>query len=233
MIPLCVLSTWTLSGILSVPVLFMEMDWIRLNDTGKVAVHFLSHHIASPYMFWVGILLASVASTTVGLYIIMFYMVRRMRLQQRRALETQIKLALCGFFVNVFLAILSVCFCLFSFYVDMIMFDDKAILFFVSCDMNTFCNAYLLLCTSKVIRSRAGMMLRRVFCCNSVERSPAIQCTGTKTFIKSNVSSRGLYCTLPNPHSASEMELSRMDRSPAADHRYMYISACTAKGSAI
>ncbi len=153
----------------------MEMDWIRLNETGKVAFHFLSHHIASPYMFWVGNLLAVIASTTVGLYIYMFYNARRMSLEQRRALKTQIKLAVCAFFVTVFLAVLSVCFSLFSFYVDMIMFGDNAVLFFVSCDMNTFCNAYLLLCTSKVVRTRVRMMIRRVFCWKTEERriSPA------------------------------------------------------------
>ncbi len=230
MIPLCVLSTWTFSGILSIPVLFMEMDWIRLNDTGKVAFHFLSHQIASPYMFWVSLLLATVASTTVLLYNIMFYKVRRMSLQQRHVLATQKKLALCGFFVNVFLAILSVCFCLFSFYVDMIMFDDKAIMFFVSCDLNTFCNVYLLLCTSKVVRSSVGMMFMRVFCCKSVEPSPSIQCMGTKTFIKSDISSRGLYSMLPNSHPDSFMELSRMDRSPTTNDTY--ISTRSAEGSA-
>ncbi len=171
MIPACILCLWCASFILSIPVGFQDMSWVRVNGTGKVAFHFHSHHISGPYMLWVGVLLATVTSTTVSLYVYMFYKVRTMSVEQRRALKTQVKLALCAFFVAMFLAILSVCFCLFSFYTETIMWGDNALAFFVSCDLNTFCNVYVLLSTSTVVRNRVRMFARRLFCCKTDETS--------------------------------------------------------------
>ncbi len=185
MIPACVLCLWAASFILTIPVGFMETSWVRVNGTGKVAFHFHSHHIAGPYMFWVGVLLATVTSTTVGMYVYMFYMVRKMSVEQRSAQKTQVKLALCAFFVAMFLAILSVCFCLFSFYSETIMWGDNAVAFFVSCELNTFCNAYLLLGTSTVVRNRVRMFAKRLFCCKTEETNNSSvrkTRTGTKRF---------------------------------------------------
>ncbi len=171
MIPLCIFCTWTASFILSIPLLFQDMSWVRINGTGKVAFHFHSHHIAGPYMFWVGVLEAIVTPTTVSLYAYMFYKVRTMSTQQRRALKTQVKLAVCAFFVAVFLSVLAVCFCLFSFNTDTIIWGDNALPFFVSCELNTLCNVYLLLGTSSVVRNRVWMFAKRLFCCKTDETS--------------------------------------------------------------
>ncbi len=134
-----------------------------------MAVHFLNHHIAVPFLFWVGILLATVTTTMIALYIYMFYTVRRMSVEQRNSNKTQMKLTLCAFFVAVFLALLSFLFCLFSFNADTITFGENAVYFFVSCELNTFCNVYLLLGTSSVVRHRVGLFAKRVFCCKTNE----------------------------------------------------------------
>ncbi len=157
-----------------------------------MAFHFLSHHIATVYMLWSGILLATVTSTTVSLYVYMFYKVRTMSVDQRRALKTQVKLALCAFFVAVFLTVLTVCFCLFSFYSETITFGNNALPFFISCDLNTFCNSYLLLCTSEITRNRVWNFAKRLFCCNTYEplrKSPSV--TETKSRLTSRKYSMG------------------------------------------
>ncbi len=181
MIPLCLFCIFVASLILSIPVGFMEYDYNRVNETGKVAFHFLTHHIATPYMFWVGVLVATVASLTISLYVYMFYIVRNMNTEQRRAVRTQTKLAICAFFVAMCLALISVCFCLFSFYADVIVFGNDALAFFLSCDLNTFCNVYLLLCTSKVVRGRVRMFAKRLFCCKTNEPLNSIHSVKTKT----------------------------------------------------
>ncbi len=169
MIPLSLFCIFLASLIISIPVGFMEFNWIRINETGKVAFHFLSHRIATTYMFWVGVLLATATTITVSLYVYMFCKVRNMNTEQRKALRTQVKLAVCAFFLAMCLAILSVCFCLFSFYTETITWGDNALSFFISCDLNTFCNVYLLLCTSEIVRTRVWMFTKRLFCCDTSE----------------------------------------------------------------
>ncbi len=162
----------------------MEYKWIRINEAGKVAFHYLTHHIATVYMFCVSVLVATVASLTISLYGYMFYIVRNMNTEQRRAARTQTKLAICAFFVAMCLVIIAICFCLFSFYTDAIIFGNNALAFFLSCDLNTFCNVYLLLCTSKVVRGRVRMFAKRLFCCKTNESLNHSLMTNTRTRVK-------------------------------------------------
>ncbi len=98
----------------------------------------------------------------------MFYKIRRMSFNQREALKMQMKLAMCAFYIAVFLAILSIFYFIFTFTSDtVIVLGDNAAVFLISCDLNTFSNVYLLLFTCKVVRVKAHLMLRRLFCCKT------------------------------------------------------------------
>ncbi len=160
----------------------MDMDWDRTNNT-KVAFQFQTLHVATPYMFLLGIALAIVSPSILCVYIYMFYKVRQMSVEQRGVLRRQIKLAMCGGCVALFLAFLAVGFCHFSFYTGL-MWADNAIFFMISCDLNTYCSVHLLLSTSKVVRKRVCMLALRVFCCKKkVERMPVTRTRANQNWL--------------------------------------------------